>query len=133
MCTLFGSLGTIDLPKEGRVVYRVVRVDKIKKQYTSVYTKSLGDCGKKFYPVLPLNKKMKAKTAYLFVSEDEIITLRGYAGFYVFKTFEEAMNQRSSKHTPVVRARIYGKAVEYLNGYRAEFMKIEAVCNGVRF
>jgi hypothetical protein len=136
MCTLFHPFShTIDLPKDGVVCYRVVRLDTKKKCYTSVYPKQVGGIARSQYIPFKMGKKHKATRKYAYGQlPAPLIGVYSNTGFYVFKTFKEAVKQlRKCNGETVVRVRIYGEALEYTNGYRAEYMKIEAVCFGRRF
>lgn len=135
MCNLMGYKGLVDLPKEGVIAYRVVRADREKKQYTSVYKKELGGIKEGKFVTLKVGVKLKATNKYMYLRpvDGPVINAVDPTGFNVFKTFQEAKTQNPRYEHAIARVRIYGQAAEFGNGYRAEYMKIEAICCGIRF
>ena len=144
MCTLTGPMIEDRAPKEGIVAYRVVRVEK-DGRVTSVYEHCVPSkrSGKLFANMVPLKigSRMKCKNLEPTIEKSpwsvDYPTKRNEVGFYAFSDLRGALTARAivGYYRPgmsVARVRLFGRVVLHRNGYRAEYMKIEAIVCGRR-
>lgn len=144
MCTLHGTEVETKAPKEGIIAYRVMRVKHhitAKPGLFSVYTHYRSPY--EFQTVgaeYKLGVKYKAKnytTSNAMYLGESYPTKNNEMGFYAFKTYQQALKARklvglAKGCMSVARVRLFGRMVWYEDGYRAEYMKVEAIVCGRR-
>lgn len=136
MCSLVGELARYAdvLPKEGKIAYRVVKVDRKMSKMTALYMHD-GQRKRQEYKIGGL-ETAKA-TAVERMQKRKCAEMYSNSGFYVYKTYREALSERwrtfgGDVGFSIARVRVFGRAVVYFNGMRCEKMIVESIVCGRR-